>query len=314
MSIKLQEFAPGKAESIGFKTLGLISKHSKIPLKFHRNYSLVPYKNHWGKHLGILAYGISNKCWYRLNFSLNKTDEVESFDIWLPGKRPSVIPPTYTMTIAGMGISRAIHDIVDFIQNPAATYSLFQGMKEQIEEPTQATQIREAKIDAYVPIAEQFLQAQPQWIGKLVDGSGGYVGGTPDGASFLQAMRMHTGIQKNILINVLAANSICLKALKINPGIAQSAGIAPSAAKSGANAVPIPVIASLAAGPSLTMKDIYDSFPEGQQYASQMKDASRPDGPLGIIYDYKKTLLGMYNVSDEGKNMLIASGRGTNPM
>jgi len=305
---RLQEFAAGKAETIGSKVITLISKYSKIPLKHDGKYDIVPYSNKWGKHLGLLAYG-ANSCWYRLNFSLSKTDEIESFDIWLPGKNPYVLQPTYTMTLAGMGVSKAIHDIVDFIQNPQATYTLFQGLKEQTALPIGVTQIREAKIDAYVPIAEQFLTSQPQWIGKLVDGSGGYTGGTPDGAAFLQAMRQQTGLQKNILINVLAANSICLKAIKLNPGIAQSANIAPATAKSGVNAVPIPTIASLVAGPSVTMREIYNSFPEGQAYASQMKDAARPDGPLGILYDYKKTLLGMYNVSDEGKNMLIASGR-----
>jgi hypothetical protein len=310
MNTRLNEFTAGKAETIGFKALRLVSKYSKIPLVFHAGYSLVPYKNRWGKHLGILAYGSANKHWYRLNFSLSKTDEVESFDIWTPGKNPYDITPTYTMDISGMGISRAIYAVVDFIQNPAAMYALFQGMKEQTEEPFQAASLREAKIDAYAPVAEQFLQSQPSWIGKLVDGSGGYLGGTAEGTSFLQAMRAQTGLPKSILINVLAANSICMKAIKLNPGIAQAVGVTVSAAKSAANAVPIPTVASLSPGPSLTMKDIFASFPEGQQYAAQMKDASRPDGPLGIIYDYKKTLLGMYNVTDEGKNMLIASGRG----
>jgi hypothetical protein len=121
-------------------------------------------------------------------------------------------------------------------------------------------------------------------------------------------MQAYPGLNKMMPVNVTAVNSLGSKAIKLNPAIAQAAGIAPSQAKAGA--VVIPQVTSLAAGPNLTLDDIFHAMPEGISYKTQVADMNRPDGPLGILYDFKKTLLGMYNVSDEGKNLLIVSGRG----
>jgi hypothetical protein len=123
-------------------------------------------------------------------------------------------------------------------------------------------------------------------------------------------MQAYPGLSKMIPVNVSAVNSLGSKAIKANPAIAQATGIAPAQAKAGANTVVIPQVVSLAAGPSLTLDALFDSVPEAAEYKKQVADLNRPEGPLGIIYDFKKELLRMYAVSDAGKNLLIASGRG----
>jgi hypothetical protein len=313
MAKQLQEFTSGKAESIAFKAFNILSRLTKRELIINTGYGTVPYKNKWGKHLGILAFDKMSHRWYRINFTLNATDEIESFDIWIPGKNPLSIAPTYTMVLNNLGISKAIYMIMDFILNTKEMYAFYQGLQESEignEENLPLRPLTEAKIDAYVPIAGQFLIENPQWIKPLIDGSGGYQSGTPLGREVLHAMQAYPGLSKMIPVNVTAVNSLGSKAIKLNPAIAQAAGVAPAQAKSGAASVVIPQVTSLAAGPSLTLDDIFDAMPEGANYKAQVADMNRPDGPLGIIYDFKKTLLGMYNVSDEGKNLLIASGRG----
>jgi hypothetical protein len=313
MAKRIQEFAPGKAESVAFKAFNILGRLTKRELVINRGYGTVPYKNKWGKHLGILAFDKIAHRWYRMNFALNATDEIESFDIWIPGKDPLSIAPTYTMILNNLGISRAIYMIMDFILNTKEMYAFYQGIKEnevESEDNLPLRSLTEAKIDAYVPIAGQFLIENPQWIKPLIDGSGGYQSGTPLGREVLHAMQAYPGLSKMMPVNVTAVNSLGSKAIKLNPAIAQAAGVAPAQAKAGASSVVIPQVTSLAAGPSLTLNDIFDSMPEGSKYKTQVADMNRPDGPLGIIYDFKKTLLGMYNVSDEGKNLLIASGRG----
>jgi hypothetical protein len=303
----------GKAESVAFKAFNILSRLIKRELVINRGYGTVPYKNKWGKHLGVLAFDKITRRWHRMNFSLNATDEIESFDVWIPGKNPLSIAPTYTMVLNNLGISRAVYMIMDFILNTKEMYAFYQGLQESEignEESLPLRPLIEAKIDAYVPIAGQFLIENPQWIKPLIDGSGGYQSGTPLGREVLHAMQAFPGLSKMIPVNVSAVNSLGSKAIKSNPAIAQSAGISPAQAKSGAASVVIPQVTSLAAGPSLTLDDIFDAMPEGANYKTQVADMNRPDGPLGIIYDFKKTLLGMYNVSDEGKNLLIASGRG----
>jgi hypothetical protein len=203
--------------------------------------------------------------------------------------------------------------IMDFILNTKEMYAFYQGLTESEignEEDIPLRPLSEAKIDAYVPIAGQFLIENPQWLKPFIDGSGGYQSGTPLGREVLHAMQSYPGLNKMMPVNVTAVNSLASKAIKLNPAIAQAVGVAPAQAKAGAASVVIPQVTSLAAGPSLTLDDIFDAMPEGTNYKTQVADMNRPDGPLGIIYDFKKTLLGMYNVSDEGKNLLIASGRG----
>jgi hypothetical protein len=310
---KLQEFASGKAESIAFKAFNILSRFTKRKLVINTGYGTVPYQNKWGKHLGVLAFDKLTRRWYRMNFALNATDEIESFDIWVPGKNPLSLAPTYTMTLDNLGISKAIYMIMDFILNTKEMYAFYQGLKEYDlgdENDPPLRPLTESKIDAYVPIAGQFLLENPQWIKPFIDGSGGYQSGTPLGREILHAMQAYPGLSKMIPVNVTAVNSLGSKAIKANPAIAQAVGVSPSQAKSGAASVVVPQVTSLAAGPSLTLNDLFDSSPEAAKYKSQVADMNRPDGPLGIIYDFKKTLLGMYNVSDEGKNLLIASGRG----
>jgi hypothetical protein len=313
MANRLQEFTSGKAESIAFKVFKILSRFTKRELVINSGYGTVPYKNKWGKHLGVLAFDKMTRRWYRMNFALNATDEIESFDIWIPGKNPLSVAPTYTMILNNLGISRAIYMIMDFIFDTKEMYAFYQGMKEsevENEENLPLRPLTEAKIDAYVPIAGQFLIENPQWIKPLIDGSGGYQSGTPLGREVLHAMQAYPGLNKMMPVNVTAVNSLGSKAIKLNPAIAQAAGVAPAQAKSGAATVVVPQVTSLSAGSSLTLDDIFDAMPEGSSYKAQVADMNRPDGPLGIIYDFKKTLLGMYNVSDEGKNLLIASGRG----
>jgi hypothetical protein len=313
MANKLREFASGKAEAVAFKAYKILGKYTKRNLVINSEYGTVPYQNKWGKHLGVLAYDQLTYRWYRMNFALSATDEIESFDIWVPGKNPLSVAPTYTMTLNGLGISRAVYMMMDFILDTKEMYAFYQGMKESEigdENNLPLRPLSESKIDAYVPIVGQFLIENPQWIKPFVDGSGGYQSGTPLGREVLHAMQAYPGMSKQVPINVTAVNSLGSKAIKTNPAIAQSAGINPTQAKSGAASVPVPQVTSLAAGPSLTLDALFDSSPQAAVYKSQVADLNRPDGPLGIIYDFKKTLLGMYNVSDEGKNLLIASGRG----
>jgi hypothetical protein len=311
--MKIQEFASGKAEAVAFKAYNILGRFTKRKLVINAEYGTVPYQNKWGKHLGVLAYDQLTHRWYRMNFALNATDEIESFDIWIPGKNPLGIAPTYTMVLNGLGISKAIYMIMDFILDTKEMYAFYQGIKESEigdENDIPLRPLTEGKLDAYVPIVGQFLTENPQWIKPLVDGSGGYQSGTPLGREVLHAMQAYPGMSKQVPINVSAVNSLGSKAIKANPAIAQAAGISPAQAKSGAASVTIPQITSLAAGPSLTLDALFDSSPEAANYKSQVADMNRPDGPLGTVYDFKKTLLGMYNVSDEGKNLLIASGRG----
>jgi hypothetical protein len=283
----LREFAAGKAEAVAFKSFNIIKRYLKRDLIFNQAYGTVPYQNKWGKHLGVLAFDRTSRRWYRLNFSLSKTDEIESFDIWLPGKNPLSIAPTYTMDIAGVGISKAIYLILDFITDTKEMYAFYQGLKEDInEDDIPLRHFCETKIDAYIPIAAQFFTENPQYLTPIVNGSGGYQNGSPAGREVLHAMQAYPGLSKQIPINVAAVNSLGKKAVQSNPSIAQGINVSPAQAKSGANSVPSPTISSLAAGPSLTLTALFDSIPEAAEYKAQVADANRPDGPLGIIYDF----------------------------
>jgi hypothetical protein len=99
MAEQLREFASGKAETVAFKALSILSRFTKRELVINRGYGTVPYENKWGRHLGVLAFDKMTRRWYRMNFALNATDEIESFDIWIPGKNPLNIAPTYTMVL-----------------------------------------------------------------------------------------------------------------------------------------------------------------------------------------------------------------------
>ena len=281
MSVKLQEFASGKAVSIAKRVYTLLSKYQSV--KFDPDCKIYPYKNKWGKFIGIQAKGNDGK-FYQLNFSTGKTDEIVSFDIWAPGVPPVApgckhIPPAWTLSLEGNGITRCITAMVGFVEDPAQEFRVARTLSEdKAEEDAAIRQFFDDNPSYFDDLVSGKLDADPPWAKKV----------------FQDFAKVRPPQLKVALVNTNAMLRVGKRAFGLT--------------KKG-NPQPLP-LQGQAGGPQTTEINYWDVIPNGAKLQADFDALDRPKGALGTLHQFKEAILDMYNTPSLGANMLIASGRG----
>ena len=294
MAEVLHEFAAGKAVVVAKKVYSILSRLSGVKFGKISNQAMHPYKNRWGKFLGVYGSG-SDKKFYQLNFRLGKTDEITSFDVWpaniLPvSKARKPIPPEYTLSLEGNGISRCVTMMIDFMDDPEQMSKVTRGLAEDSKDDENNVVI-------------QFLTANPAF---LDDFTSGRASADPKVAKkiFDAFVKVRPPNLKTNFVNTTALIRITKRVLKSNGG---SLGVNPTAA----SAIPVAIaFPGQQGGVQVTTEDDWSIIPRGNELQRQFDALEKPQGALGILNQFKQALVDMYNTPSLGANMLIASGRG----